>query len=549
MSILLGSQILICDDSNLERLYAAQSLANAGFLRLHLAKNWNEAIEICQNYSIDCCIIDLLMSEGEGTKLIKELRKLPNYQHVPMIIITASESEEKSWSCLEGGADDFVTKPYPEKTLAIRVKMHIERYIAESRYRNLIENMSNGVAVFSPVGAGDDFVFQDFNKAGESIITKKREDVIGRKFTEVFEGTADIVLLDVLKLVSQSGKPRKYTIDKYEEDLLVSWCEYYAYRLPNEDVVVVCDNLTDRMLANEELKRVNQRLKLAAEGARLGVWELNLSNYTFIWDDGVYKIFGITPDEFDLTFSSWEKMVHPEDVKFIHKRLLEVISGEEEYDIEFRIFKPSKEMRYVKCHGIVSYTDDGFAESLTGIIYDITEQKIAENKLEESAVKDELTGLYNRRYLYDRLNILLDKHLRDKSIFSVAIFDLDYFKSINDNYGHLAGDVVLRHFAELLKTSVRSYDVVARLGGEEFVVIFVNADKADSARFCSRILDKLANMSVNSAGIEIWYSFTCGLSDVSDCNQISGGIDRMVSIADKLLYKGKNNGRNQVVCN
>ena len=548
MSIVLGSQILICDDSELACLYAFTALSHAGFSRIHMAKTWEEAKYICWNNAIDCCVIDLLMGEGEGTGLIKELRKIPNYDRVPMIIVTASSALEKSWSCLENGADDFVTKPYPEKTLATRVNLHVQRYIAESRYRNLVENMSNGVLVLTPAANGADFEVAGCNKALEQIMHLNYKAVVSNTFTEVFAGSVMRPLLEVLQRVSHSGEPENSVITHYNEDYLTDWLEFYVYRLPNEEVVAVCEDLTEKMRANEELQKTTQRLQLAAEGAKFGVWEVDLSDYSLFWDDWMYRIYGLEKGKFDLTFASWEKMVHPDDRKMIQKRLLEVVAGEEEYDLEYRFFKPAAEMVYIKCHGIVSYSADGIPESLTGIVYDITEQKQAEQKLEEAAITDKLTGAYNRHFLYGRLQELLDKHRRDDTMFSLAVFDLDHFKAINDTYGHIAGDRVLQHFAGTLKTHVRSYDIIVRFGGEEFIAVFLDVEKESACKLCNRILEDLTATAVRVSEAEIRYSFTCGVTDVTGWDHQSGGIDDLISAADSLLYKGKTNGRKQVVC-
>ena len=548
MSLVLGAQILVCDDSDVERLYACKALAAAGFSRIYPAKTWAEAKDICRNQPMDCCVIDLLMQEGEGTALIGELRQLPGYARVPMIIITASELREKSWLCLENGADDFVTKPYPQKTLAIRVNLHVERYIAESRYRNLVENMSSGVLVFRPVGDGSEFEIVSVNKACERILQLTRKTVVDRAFSEVFADSLIAPLLTVLQRVSQSAGADNCCITHYAEAQLSKWLEFYIYRLSNQELVAVCDDLTEKMRAVEELKKTTQRLKLAAEGARFGVWELNLADYTFYWDDRVYSINGLVPGEFDLKLSSWLQLLPPDDVVKVQEKLAAALAGENEYDLEFRVLKPSSnELAYIKCHGIVTYTADNTPEYLTGISYDITAQKLAELKLEEAAITDKLTGLYNRHYLYERLQELLDKHLRDESVFALAVIDLDNFKQVNDRYGHIAGDKVLQHFAGFLRSHLRSYDITARFGGEEFVVVFLDTDKVSAGKLCQRILDNLALETVRAGDFEIGYSFTAGISDIRGWNRQTDGIDHLISTADNLLYKGKVDGRKQVV--
>ncbi len=546
---LLNANILLCDDSRLDRTFATRSLLDEGFKNIHEATNWETAKKICLNERISCCIIDLLMNEGEGTELIKELRQLPGYNRVPMLIITASESEEKTWSCLKNGADDYITKPYHAKALAVRVKLHIERFFVEICYKDLIEYMSCGFIIYKPINNGTEFEFVEFNHAGENIDNIKREDIIGKKLTEAFPEVEEIGFLDVLKRVLQTGKPEKLQLNEYEykNKHKTIWRDNFVYRLPDNEIVTIYDDRTEKMQALEELKRSNTRLRLAAEGARLGVWELDLIARKFLWDEWMYELYGVDPADFDLKYETWEKLVDPDDLKALNTELISVIADNKKYDGEFRITKPSGEVRYIKAHGIISLDESGTPCHLTGINYDITERRLAEIKLAESALRDSLTNLYNRRYLYQKLQELHQKHLRDSSVFTVALFDLDHFKSINDNYGHLTGDRILLHFSHLLTSSLRPYDVIARFGGEEFIAVFIDTDKTLASQICRRILEKLGSESLPAEDTVIQYSFTCGICDIQEFSGKALNIDQLILCADERLYRGKENGRKQII--
>ena len=544
---LLNAEILLCDDSQMDRTFALTSLVNAGFKNIYEAETWEEAKTICAQKRISCCIIDLLMHEGEGTVLINELRQLPGYKRVPMLIITASESSENTWSCLNMGADDYITKPYHEKALAIRVKLHIERYFVELCYKNLVEYMSCGFVICKAIDNGRDFEFVEFNNAGENLDDIRREDLIGKKMSEVFPEAEQLGFLDVLKRVLQTGKPEKFQINEYKNKRKTIWRDNFVYRLPDNEIVTIYDDRTEKMQALEELKRINSRLQLAAEGALLGVWELDLITRKFVWDEWMYQLYGVDPEDFDLKYETWEKLVNPDDLKALNTELQAVIADNKKYDGEFRITKPSGEVRYMKAHGIISLNAAGIPCQLTGINYDITEKRLAEIQLAESALRDSLTNLYNRRYLYQKLQELQQKHLRDSSVFTVALFDLDYFKAINDNYGHLAGDRILLHFSHLLTSSLRPYDIITRFGGEEFIAVFLDTAKTLAAQICRRILKSLENEPVHTGDAVIQYSFTCGISDIRELTGKSPDIDQLISYADERLYRGKQSGRKQVI--
>ncbi len=216
---------------------------------------------------------------------------------------------------------------------------------------------------------------------------------------------------------------------------------------------------------------------------------------------------------------------------------------------QIHIAKTWEEVKYI-CwnNAIYCCVIDLLMGESAGALHDITKEKLDEIKLEEAAITDKLTGVYNRHYLYERLQELLDKHRRDDSGFAIAVFDLDYFKAINDTHGHIAGDRVLQHFAATLKSQLRSYDIVVRFGGEEFIVVFTDIAKEQAAQLCNRILAGLIETGVKIAEIEIEYSFTCGVTDIASWDHQPDGIDCLISYADDLLYKGKTNGRKQVVC-
>ena len=162
------------------------------------------------------------------------------------------------------------------------------------------------------------------------------------------------------------------------------------------------------------------------------------------------------------------------------------------------------------------------------------------------ALKDELTGLYNRRYLDARLeNFLQELQVSDKS-FGILIFDIDHFKEVNDTYGHAVGDQILQTFAKRLQEQVRSFDLVARLGGEEFVTIHPDiheeAAKYIAERLRRCIAEEPFECDVDGGKLEITTSIGGALIDKS-----CGSIQEALKEADDALYKAKDAGRNLCV--
>jgi len=160
----------------------------------------------------------------------------------------------------------------------------------------------------------------------------------------------------------------------------------------------------------------------------------------------------------------------------------------------------------------------------------------------ESAVKDFLTGLYNRKYLYETGKKLYENAKRENLSMVIAMLDIDYFKKINDRYGHEAGDMALRKLGELFIENFRSSDVLTRYGGEEFCVVLTNTD-VKSAVFVMEKICKIVEETVIEMN-NITFRMTLSVGVNAD---IGSSFDNMIALADKKLYQAKNEGRNRVV--
>lgn len=196
---------------------------------------------------------------------------------------------------------------------------------------------------------------------------------------------------------------------------------------------------------------------------------------------------------------------------------------------------------------ICMYDDAGRITGHFGIQRDITRQRQLEEELREFSIKDPLTGLINRRHLFERLGPMVAKADRTGEIFSVALLDIDYFKSINDTHGHLAGDQVLKELAAVLSENVRSYDLVSRYGGEEFLIVFMDSNEEQSRGLMERILELVRRSPAEYNGVEIPYAFSCGVVDSSFCRINQCTIEQLIRRADEKLYEVKSKGRNRVL--
>ncbi|PKM95907.1 MAG: diguanylate cyclase response regulator [Firmicutes bacterium HGW-Firmicutes-1] len=198
-------------------------------------------------------------------------------------------------------------------------------------------------------------------------------------------------------------------------------------------------------------------------------------------------------------------------------------------------FRPIELIARIKTHLEIKTIRDELKEK--------NEELIALNEqLEEYAIKDTLTKLYNRRMILAKFDEEMSRCKRNSEIFSIILLDIDHFKDINDNYGHNFGDEVLKVFANLLTSSKRLQDLVARWGGEEFLIILPSTDKKGAIIVAERIRQQISGHEYQASNGMIHITATFGVAEFNK----EDSAEKIIKKADFALYYGKNNGRNQI---
>ena len=175
---------------------------------------------------------------------------------------------------------------------------------------------------------------------------------------------------------------------------------------------------------------------------------------------------------------------------------------------------------------------------------DVREERLL-RKLYESSTRDALTGAYNRLHFEERLRAEVAYAIRHKTQASLVLIDLDHFKRINDTYGHPAGDAMLKRACEACSRALRTEDVFARFGGEEFAVVLRGIDIKGASRLGDRLRQALAAEVVEHEGHRIQVTLSAGAASMACCKNPSA--EELISLADRRLYVAKQQGRNRVV--
>jgi len=165
-------------------------------------------------------------------------------------------------------------------------------------------------------------------------------------------------------------------------------------------------------------------------------------------------------------------------------------------------------------------------------------------KIEFLALRDKLTGLYNRHYLIEHLEHLLAQHRRHKKRSSVMMFDFDNFKKVNDYYGHIIGDMVLKAVAECIQRICRDSDILTRYGGDEFIIVCHETDINEGSQLAERIRRSVECLTIESLGFPGPQTISIGVYELSPDEELT--VDQLINRVDKALYCAKKDRSNRV---
>ncbi|HXK57677.1 MAG TPA: GGDEF domain-containing protein, partial [Gammaproteobacteria bacterium] len=213
--------------------------------------------------------------------------------------------------------------------------------------------------------------------------------------------------------------------------------------------------------------------------------------------------------------------------------------------LEFSVEFPDNSIHFYHAKAYPIHTATRQHSGTAILIYDVTETVGLVKKLNRQANTDELTGIFNRRYLIQLGIQELQRARRDGTPLGIIMMDLDFFKHINDSYGHLAGDEVLHSTAKCFHSGLRDGDILGRYGGEEFVALLPGADLPAVIQIAERLRQQIENLTIPFGEQKITVTASFGVH--SFCGNQDTSLDELLSMADQALYQAKKSGRNRVV--
>lgn len=299
-------------------------------------------------------------------------------------------------------------------------------------------------------------------------------------------------------------------------------------------LLVILEDMTEQARLERALTESETTLLHAQEVAHIGSWWLDIGTGALEWSPEVFRIFGV-PRGTAMTYETFLACIHPDDREMVDAVWQAALKGAS-YHLQHRIDIPG-ETRWVEERAAIEFDSNRQPVRAVGTVLDITERKAAQARIENLAFYDTLTGLPNRALFMDRLKHELAVAERHGRQLSLLFLDLDRFKEINDTLGHDAGDRVLVEVARLLRRSLRAEETLARLSGDEFVVIA--ADAADTAtRIAERITHGLASpIQINGQGFTV--SSSIGIAIFPEDGRSAADLLKHADIA---MYRAKGDG-------
>lgn len=313
--------------------------------------------------------------------------------------------------------------------------------------------------------------------------------------------------------------------------------------------LIVMVDITEQVLLTEKINNKKNKLENIIEGTQLGTWEWGVKSGELIVNERFTEIFGYVKEELmPISIETWMEHTQLDDLKKSYDSLKKHFEGESKYyTAEFRMKHKSGNWVWILSKGKVIEWEEGQPVKMFGTHSDITEKKQLEEKIKKLSIRDSLTNTYNRRHIFDQLEFFLLEFFKTEENFTASIIDIDYFKNINDKYGHQVGDFILREFTQIIKKNIRHSDVLGRYGGEEFIVISKHTNKEKTKLMIDRILDIMSNHEFVYHGNKIKLTFSCGISECEEIEKDKISVEKIIEKADLRLYMSKNKGRNRVI--
>lgn len=316
---------------------------------------------------------------------------------------------------------------------------------------------------------------------------------------------------------------------------------YLVKPAPERELLATLEMALHKHSLDRRLRQSEEWLALALWGADLGIWDRNIRTSTVLYSGRWAEILGYELTDIAPNYASWEARVHPDDLPAMREAFNAHLENRAPfYESEHRLRHKDGHWIWVQAKGKVTERDpEGCPLRACGVLLDISERKRLEEGLRQLAATDPLTGAFNRRYFLQSMHQEISRAQRYARPLTLIMFDIDYFKRINDTFGHEQGDEVLKSTTTRVRQRLRRNDVFARWGGEEFMILAIETALPQAVALAETLWAALRDASFAGIG-SVTASF--GVTEY----QPDETLDQWLKRVDDLTYQAKSRGRDRV---
>ena len=401
--------------------------------------------------------------------------------------------------------------------------------ISEEQYRLLTTQMQLGLALHEVVLDENknviDYRFTEVNEAFEKVTGLKSEEIIGKTVLEVLPNTS-LTWIQKAGHVALTGEHLLF--EDYSAELQ-KFFEVAVYSPKPNQFATILSDVSSRKSIEKQLQQNVADLLETQRIARLGTWRLNLSNNEVVWSEELYKMYSFDPKQPVPPYTQHMKLFTAESWNRLSTALEKTRVNGTPYELELETIIKDGAKGWMWVRGEAERDPQGKIISLWGAAQDITEHKRIENELIFLSYHDYLTGLNNRRFFEEAL-IKLD--IQQNLPISIIMCDVNGLKMVNDSFGHHLGDELLKSAAHTINKVGRQNDIIARIGGDEFVVLLPNTTAYETVHIANQIKELASKEIVANIELSISYGYDTKTME----NQ---SITEVLSNAENYMYRHK----------
>ncbi|NOQ77616.1 MAG: diguanylate cyclase [Methylococcaceae bacterium] len=391
----------------------------------------------------------------------------------------------------------------------------------------------DGSSVFEKDGWGSTMASTDFDAVETFDLMGHRFTVYCRPTEQFFQHNNTAIAEVIVGIGFFLAFLIAFVVSTFQKATIETWRAHSA----KEALETTIQELSK---TQEELQNTTFRSDFAAKAGNVGIWTWDVKNNDMSWNSIMYELYDI-PSDVMPTYATWQNSLYPEDASAVEALLDNAVQGKTTFKTEFRIILTNGSVRHINTAAKVERDTAGKPIRVTGISLDITKQKRAEEKIQHLANHDALTGLPNLRLAKDRALMAMSMSQRNKTSTAILFIDLDGFKDVNDSYGHEAGDVLLKEVSARFLSCVREMDTVARIGGDEFLIILTELHRLNDAENIAKKLIKTISQDFMVKGSTVTIGASIGISHYPLDGQ---DLESLMKQADNAMYDIKKSGKN-----